>query len=349
MGKLLTGIIGIGMICAVSIFAQPDPTATAILDDFEDTWGDEANQNNLGAVKGYLEKGEDFVFRGGGWWYAYFDDSGSAVMTGAKDDTIGETNAGDMIEEEKGNRFLHVWCNTDESLMKYPYAGFGCLISGEENGDIHDLSAMTAVKMKIKGDGFVALRVETQDVFQNFDWGYYQTNVDLTSEWTEVSVSVEKLEPPPYSEPEDLGWTWEGGADADNIGGKEATKISFQVKDGDYAEIYIDDITLEGMKYSDFVPIISPAKVPSLTSHNVWVSGNTISYNLQDRQHVRLGVYDLQGKLVNDLVNRKDAAGTHTVKWNGEHTNGADIANGTYIVRFIVGSQSRSIPLAIVK
>ncbi len=342
MGKLLSFITGVGMVCVFSIFAQPDPDATAVLDDFEDTWGDKPNQTNMGAVKGYLEYGETLVHKGGGWWYSFFDEEGSVVMNGAQDDTVGSTNADVMVEEETRNSFIHVWLRTDESLLDYPFAGIGCLLSGTADGNIHDLSSLTAIKLKVKGDGFVALRVETQDVSTVYDWGFYQTNIDLTSDWVEVTIPVSELVPPAYSEPAEQDWTWDHGK-------AQATKLSIQVKDGDYAEFYVDDITLEGMKYADFVPIIVTDYNPYLSTKNLWVSGNTITYILQDPQQVLLGIYDLKGKLVNELVNKKEVAGTHAVRWNGERTSGANIANGTYIVRLNAGLQSGNTPLTIVK
>ena len=342
MGKLLSFVAGLGLICAVSLFAQPDPNATAVLDDFEDTWGDKPNQTNMGAVKGYLENGETLVHKGGGWWYSFFDEEGSVVMNGAADDTIGTTNADVMVEEDGGGHFLHVWLKTDESTLDYPYAGIGCLLSGTLDGNIHDLSSLTGIKVKVKGDGFVAMRVETQDVTAAYDWGFYQTNVTLSADWEEVTVPVADLVPPPYSEPAEQDWTWDHGK-------AEATKLSFQVKDGNYAEFYIDDITFEGMKYADFVPIIVTDFNPAVNKRNLWVAGNTITYILQDPQQVLLGIYDLKGKLVNELVNKKELAGTHMVKWNGEHSNSANIANGTYIVRLNAGSHSGNIPLTLIK
>ena len=333
MFKFISAITGVALLCISSVFAQPDPGATVVLDHFENEWNDESNQTNLGAVKGFLESGPNLVYKGGGWWYSFFDADGSVVTSGDGVDTIGETNSGSIVEEASADdHFLHVWCRTDNSTNDYPYAGFGCLLSGEDDGDIIDLSDMTGIKLKVKGDGFFALRVETQDVVNaGYDWGYYQTNVDLTADWTEVTIPVADLEPPAYSEPSKEGWTWDHGK-------AEATKISFQVKDGDYAEIYLDDITLEGMVYSDFVPIRQSKVNPFANRAGLRVAGTNVTYKLVETQDVYLAVFDLKGKCIKKLVDRKNAAGEYTVTWNGRSDTGVQTANGLYFYRFKAGN-----------
>ena len=63
----------------------------------------------------------------------------------------------------------------------------------------------------------------------------------------------------------------------------------------------------------------------------------SISYQLPVSGNVRLHVYNLNGELVNTLVNGEMAAGYHTVKWNGLTSTGKVIASGVYLYRIQAG------------
>jgi len=326
--------------CATCLLAQkPNANDPAILDDFNDTFlEDQPNQTNLGAAKGILEKG--FAYKGGGWWYTYADPQGSVVLN-EKGDTVNEINdnAGTMVDTVK--TWLHVKVLTSTSIEEFPYAGFGCLMTGKGNGDYHNLSKMTALKMKLKGSGNLHIRVETKDLEDaGHTWGQYEYLHVLKPDWETLVITPDKLLPPKYSEAWKAGWTFDHGKAA-------ANKVSFQIKDGDDGDVYVDDILLDGMTYGEFTPVIHNAVVKK--SVPVYIAGNKITYTLQEKQSVRLAIYDLKGKLVNELVDRNEPAGTHSVLWNGDNSLGSKLGNGVYMCRFNTEAYSANIPLTIVK
>lgn len=57
-----------------------------------------------------------------------------------------------------------------------------------------------------------------------------------------------------------------------------------------------------------------------------------ISYDLPERSHVRMMVYNLTGELVAVLINAVRPAGHHTVRWDATNQGGANAASGVYIV-----------------
>ena len=57
----------------------------------------------------------------------------------------------------------------------------------------------------------------------------------------------------------------------------------------------------------------------------------TIEFSLPQPQHVILSVYDVQGRLVTNLVSKTLAAGFHTVQWNGHNSAGQPAASGVYV------------------
>ncbi len=63
----------------------------------------------------------------------------------------------------------------------------------------------------------------------------------------------------------------------------------------------------------------------------------TIAYQLSDRAHVRLSVYDVSGRLIKALVNQPVEAGRHEVEWDGTDTNGQAAGSGVYFYRLEAG------------
>ncbi len=65
-----------------------------------------------------------------------------------------------------------------------------------------------------------------------------------------------------------------------------------------------------------------------------------IRFNLAGPAHVRLQVYDLQGRLVSDLINQAMVRGSHSVTWQGQGSGGRHIGSGLYFARLTTGGQS---------
>lgn len=57
-----------------------------------------------------------------------------------------------------------------------------------------------------------------------------------------------------------------------------------------------------------------------------------VSYSLPYRQHVRITVYDVSGRLVNKLIDTSSQAGIHEITWDGCDAAGLDCPSGVYYV-----------------
>ncbi len=55
---------------------------------------------------------------------------------------------------------------------------------------------------------------------------------------------------------------------------------------------------------------------------------------------VRMVIYDVRGRLVRELVNRKQGPGHYRIVWRGKSNTGHLVASGTYFVRLIAGKYS---------
>jgi len=67
---------------------------------------------------------------------------------------------------------------------------------------------------------------------------------------------------------------------------------------------------------------------------NPFNSTATIRYSLPASEYVRLGVYDVLGRHVNDLVNGSVSAGEHNMSWNA-----SGVSSGIYFLRLQAGRQ----------
>ncbi len=65
----------------------------------------------------------------------------------------------------------------------------------------------------------------------------------------------------------------------------------------------------------------------------------TIRYRLSATGQVELAIYDLTGRRVRTLVAGLQAAGAHTVSWDGRDSQGRRMPSGVYFVRLIAGKQ----------
>jgi hypothetical protein len=105
---------------------------------------------------------------------------------------------------------------------------------------------------------------------------------------------------------------------------------------------------------SDFYLIAEPTSAP-LPRHlalaqnhpNPFNPQTVIAFELPRAQPVQLRIYDLQGKLVRNLVQGLQPAGRHEVVWQGRDERGSEVASGLYFYRLTTedGDQVRKMTL----
>ena len=63
----------------------------------------------------------------------------------------------------------------------------------------------------------------------------------------------------------------------------------------------------------------------------------TITYDLARVGGVQLNLYSVSGQLVRQLVAAQQAAGSHTVDWDGRDDGGVIVGNGVYLAQLQAG------------
>ncbi len=90
---------------------------------------------------------------------------------------------------------------------------------------------------------------------------------------------------------------------------------------------------------------LAPAATPTAlvlgAAPNPFSASTRITYQLPSSLPVRVSVFDMQGRRVAQLVDRVEAAGSHTVVWDGRADNGRGAVVGFYLLRLEAGSESR--------
>ena len=93
-----------------------------------------------------------------------------------------------------------------------------------------------------------------------------------------------------------------------------------------------------------------PANEPALflTNYpNPFTGRTSLSFTLVDEGQVSLIIYDINGRIVRDLVNARYASGTSTVEWDACDNKGNRVGPGIYPCRLIEGNHSEAILIVV--
>jgi len=84
---------------------------------------------------------------------------------------------------------------------------------------------------------------------------------------------------------------------------------------------------------------IAPSRMAlSQNAPNPFNPSTKISFALPQAGRTTLRIYDLAGRLVNELVSEELTAGHHEIVWNGTDSQGQGVASGSYLYRLKSGS-----------
>ena len=88
----------------------------------------------------------------------------------------------------------------------------------------------------------------------------------------------------------------------------------------------------EALSTDDQITFISPEEYRLEQNYpNPFNPNTTIQYTVPINRKVSIKIYNVNGQLVNTLVNNKlVSAGTHKVMWNGKNANGLQVSTGMY-------------------
>ena len=82
---------------------------------------------------------------------------------------------------------------------------------------------------------------------------------------------------------------------------------------------------------------------------NPATSGTLLRFGLPRDAHVSLALFDANGRRVRELAARDMPAGEHSVRWDGNDSNGQGVASGLYFMRLATGTEMRVQRFAVVR
>jgi len=82
---------------------------------------------------------------------------------------------------------------------------------------------------------------------------------------------------------------------------------------------------------------------------NPFNSSTRINYSLTRKSMVSIGVYNILGRKVTELVNETQPAGNHSVIWNGKDHREKDVSSGIYLYQIKAGESVESKKMLLIK
>lgn len=88
-----------------------------------------------------------------------------------------------------------------------------------------------------------------------------------------------------------------------------------------------------GMASHTSDPVTCPVHMGLMSNYpNPFNPITTIPYGVSSPQHIRVCIYNTEGRLVNELIDAYQTAGQYTVQWNGLDITGQPVASGLFVV-----------------
>ncbi len=200
------------------------------------------------------------------------------------------------------------------------------------------------------------------DIENGWDCVKLEISTDGGSGWT--AIATDRTEPGsgqgaqvPASDPvfdnAQAGWlkntvglaTWLGQADARFRFHLESD--GSQTKDGFYFDDFTIIATVDGAAGVDGPPAVATRELRAYP--NPFNPQTTFAYELAERGHLRLRVYDAQGRLVRTLHDGPAEAGSFVRQWDGRDQTGARVASGVYFGRAVSADGERAVKVVMVK
>lgn len=333
-------------------------SADIVLDDFTNFFGGANEQTNLGEARGYAEFSDTAVDKGAGYWVPFADEWGSKVTTGSGT-TIGDDNAGDMVDSIGHTMSFKLVCSTADSTGKlypegyYPYAGVGTEFKDSITYvDFSTVGMDFGMRFVVRGKGTVRVSLETRDIDSlGFGWGNYGYAMTLTDtvNFKTVNITADKFVIDPNFSIM-LDDTTEDAAKTAIVKGWDLSHAWNAIKgfkieavDAIDASLEIDSVIILGATASTFsfaypsvgIGASSSALQQGLGLQAALVGGAlNLSYRLPSASNVVVGLYTASGKLLRQ-VSRTATAGINTDKLG----LAADMASGVYMVKLTAGDR----------
>jgi hypothetical protein len=179
-----------------------------------------------------------------------------------------------------------------------------------------------------------------------YDHAYFRASKNGTA-WTTIWTNTATIE--------DDSWT-EQVYDVSSVGARSTLYLRWTMGTTDSSWQYcgwnIDDIEIWGIAYtpSGVADPDATAGVKLLAvSPNPFREAATIAYGLPAAGRVTVGVYDVAGRLVRNVVDGPVEAGLHAAQWDGRDASSRPVAAGVYFCRIVALGETDTRSMVLLK
>ena len=102
-----------------------------------------------------------------------------------------------------------------------------------------------------------------------------------------------------------------------------------------------------GTSVGDIPPM--PTVVRGQNTPNPFNPSTLIGYRLGEPSSVHLSIYDVNGRLIRELVNGFVPVGTHSVWWDATDRKGREVSSGVYFYRLVVNGVAHTRKMVVAK
>lgn len=226
--------------------------------------------------------------------------------------------------------YVRVW-DTDQTPSQYSYYGssslykivqgilsetkdFGTIVVDQSLDDIHTPIELNNFDAKSLA-GRVVLTWSTMSESENLGFHIYKAP-SLNGPRTRVNQSLIR------------------GA----INSETRHDYSFEdvvVEDGVRVYYWLVDVATDGtVQYHGPVQVTTKAAPDNYAVKqnfpNPFNPATTITFQIKEKGHVFVSIYDIRGRQIRELVNETRTAGEYQVVWDGQNSNGFQVASGLY-------------------
>jgi hypothetical protein len=181
----------------------------------------------------------------------------------------------------------------------------------------------------------------------SYDHAYVRVSNDGTN-WTTVWAN-------PDSHIEDSAWTQVEYDISDVADGESTVYVRWVMGETDGSWTFcgwnIDDVEIWGIQSgpSDVADGAITGVSLSPSFPNPFGPATTVRFELPQRSHVSLRVYDVAGRLVRVLADVDMPAGSHIASWDARDDSGRLVAAGVYFCRLAAGDRSETRRMVLIR
>jgi hypothetical protein len=114
-------------------------------------------------------------------------------------------------------------------------------------------------------------------------------------------------------------------------------------------EEYLNSLTMTPTSVTESHPQLPEPFLVAQNYPNPFNPETTILYSIPSGGRVSIRIYHTYGRLVKELLNRDQAPGQHTVRWDGTDSHSVRVSSGVYFAAARFGARLRTIKLQLLK